>query len=187
MPKPKRATRLRRPPAPPAPTLADATPERIAKDPANDIVPALVEREIDRRHKVRRFNDSWLERMRRRQVLSYPQWYACDWYARLYARAMTTPRVTASYGEGSGSVAERAFGTPRSEAQARDRTLLRGVRAALPAQMLGLFEAAVVHDQMPAFAGGLQRQRFERRIADVAQRLAILIEVVGVSETTRGE
>jgi hypothetical protein len=111
--------------------------------------------------------------MHKRGQLTYPQWYACDWYMRLHAEAMGAPRVVATYGDGVGGCGSENYGQPRSRHQWDARRKLRDARAVIPPQMLGLFDRVVVSDDMPAVKGGRQRDRFAARIADAAQPLAL--------------
>ncbi|MBW6522410.1 hypothetical protein KZ810_02765 [Sphingomonas sp. RHCKR47] len=151
----------------------DATPERIARAEGNhEIVDAIIDRAGERAKLTRQFADSAIDRMHKRGQLTYAQWYACDWYMRLHAEAMSAPRVVAAYGDGVGGGGSESYGQPRSRHQWDARRKLRQARAVIPAQMLGLFDRVVVADDMPAFLNGRQRARFAARIADTAGLLA---------------
>lgn len=151
----------------------DATPERIERaDGCHDIVDATIERAGERAKLTRRFADTAIDRMHKRGQLTYPQWYACDWYMRLHAEAMGAPRVVATYGDGVGGCGSESYGQPRNQHQWDARRKLREARAVIPAQMLAVFERVVVSDDMPSFGNGQQRARFSGRIADAALPLA---------------
>ena len=148
----------------------DATPERIAHVDGNHaIVDATIEQAGERAKLTRRFADSAIDRMHKRGQLTYAQWYACDWYMRLHAEAMGSPRVVASYGEGVGGGSTKNYGQPRNQHQWDARRKLREARAVIGPQMLSLFDRVVVSDDMPSFGNGQQRARFSERIAAAAE------------------
>lgn len=163
----------------------DATPDRIAKAVEPDgtrhhaIVDATIDKAGERAKLTRRFADSWIDRLLARKLLTYTQWYACDWFLSLYAAAHSAPRVVANYGEGSGGAGREIYGQPLTSHQWDARKRLREARAAIPAHMLALFERVVIEDAMPSFPNGNQRARFALRIADAAQQLALAINAPG--------
>lgn len=151
----------------------DATAERIARAAGDhEIVDAIIDKAGERAKLTRRFADSAIDRMHKRGQLTYAQWYACDWYMRLHAEAMSAPRVVAAYGDGVGGCGSENYGQPRSRHQWDARRKLREARSVIPTQMLGLFDRVVVSDDMPTLRGGVQRNRFAGRIASAAQPLA---------------
>lgn len=151
----------------------DATPERIARAAGDhEIVDAIIDKAGERAKLTRRFADSAIDRMHKRGQLTYVQWYACDWYMRLHAEAMGSPRVVAAYGDGVGGCGSENYGQPRSRHQWDARRKLRDARAVIPVQMLGLFDRVVIGDDMPSFRNGQQRTRFADRIANAAEPLA---------------
>ncbi|WP_019517133.1 hypothetical protein [Sphingomonas sp. Mn802worker] len=156
----------------------DATPERIAQADGNhEIVDAIIDKAGERAKLTRRFADSAIDRMHKRGQLTYAQWYACDWYMRLHAEAMSAPRVVAAYGDGVGECGRESYGQPRSRHQWDARRKLREARAAIPAQMLGLFDRIIVSDDMPTFHDSRQRARFAQRIAAIADTLATWLKL----------
>lgn len=163
----------------------DATPARVAKATDEDglrhdrLVDATIDKAGERAKLTRRFADSWIDRLLARKLLTYPQWYACDWYASLHVAAHSTPRVVADYGEGCGGAGRENYGQPLNNHQWDARKRLREARAAIPPNMLGLFERVVIEDAMPSFPNGKQRARFASRIADAAQHLALAINAPG--------
>lgn len=169
-PRPQRAKEIRTKPArQPVQEHVDATPERIARADGNhEIVDAIIDKAGERAKLTRRFADSAIDRMHKRGQLTYAQWYACDWYMRLHAEAMSAPRVVAAYGDGVGGGASASYGQPRNQHQWDARRKLREARAVIPAQMLALFDRVVISDDMPSFRHGQQRARFTARIADAA-------------------
>lgn len=172
--RPQRPKEVRTKPArQPVQEHVDATPERIARAEGNhEIVDAIIDRAGERAKLTRRFADSAIDRMHKRGQLTYPQWYACDWYMRLHAEAMSAPRVVAAYGDGVGGGGSESYGQPRNQHQWDARRKLREARAVIPSQMLGLFDRVVINDDMPTFRNGQQRSRFSARIADIAEPLA---------------
>jgi len=172
--RPQRPKEVRTKPArQPVQEHVDATPERIAHAAGDhQIVDAIIDRAGERAKLTRRFADSAIDRMHKRGQLTYPQWYACDWYMRLHAEAMSAPRVVAAYGDGVGGCGSQSYGQPRNQHQWDARRKLREARAVIPSKMLALFDRVVVSDDMPTFGNGQQRARFSARIADAAQPLA---------------
>lgn len=163
----------------------DATPARVAKAIEEDglrhdrLVDAIIDKAGERAKLTRRFADSWIDRLLARKLLTYPQWYACDWFVALYAAAHSAPRVVADYGEGCGGAGRENYGQPLTSHQWDARKRLREARAAIPPNMLALFERVVIEDAMPSFPNGKQRARFASRIADAAQHLALAINAPG--------
>lgn len=156
----------------------DATPERIAHAAGDhQIVDAIIDRAGERAKLTRRFADSAIDRMHKRGQLTYPQWYACDWYMRLHAEAMSAPRVVAAYGDGVGGCGSESYGQPRNRHQWDARRKLRDARGIIPARMLPLFDRVVVADDMPTFHNGQQRARFAARIVSAAQSLAAWLKI----------
>lgn len=160
--------------------IVDATPERLAKSDHSEIInPALIDSSEQPIGRVRRFRDSWIDRMYRREQLTYAQWFACGWYRDLHAAAFTAPRVVADYGQGAGGAGSGNYGQAFSEAQQRKRVLFRHAREHIPATMLALVEDLVLRDAMPALANGQQRARFAARIATAVQPLAAHVAAPG--------
>ncbi|WP_261270657.1 hypothetical protein [Sphingomonas sp. LC-1] len=163
----------------------DATPERIARASDVDgvrydrIVDATIEKAGERAKLTRQFVDRWIDRMLARKQLTYPQWFACDWYVTLHAAAHSAARVVADYGEGCGGAGRENYGQPLSARQWDARRRLRDARTAIPSNMATLFDQVVIEDVMTAFRNGQQRARFAARIASAAQHLAIAINAPG--------
>lgn len=160
----------------------DATPERLAKigeDDSQIVNPALIDSSEQPIGRTRRFRDSAVDRLHRRGALTYAQWYACDWYAKLHVAAFSLPRVVADYGRSHGGDGECNVGLPQSEAQLASRKLLLSVRCQLPPQMVRLFERVVIEDSMPPLGSGRAREQFVRRLAASAQAIADYIHAPG--------
>lgn len=134
----------------------DATPERLAQDPDNDIVPAAIEKLGERQGRARQFRATHLDRLHKSGALSYVQWYAGDHYRQTHARCHFALSVVASYGERTGAAEHPGafgFGLPRQEAQVRARDAMRMMRAEWPQQMQGFMDRLLIHDSMPRYAG----------------------------------
>jgi hypothetical protein len=96
----------------------NATPERIAHAAGDhQIVDAIIDRAGERAKLTRRFADTAIDRMLKRGQLTYSQWYACDWYMRLHAKAMSAPRVVDAYGDGVGGGGSVSYGQPLNQHQ----------------------------------------------------------------------
>lgn len=167
----------------------DATPSRIAKAVEveagqelrhHTIVDAIIDKAGERAKLTRRFADSCIDRLFARKLLTYPQWFACDWYLQLHTAAHSVPRVVAGYGEGHGGAGRQGYGQPLNRHQWDARKRLREARSAVPENLLVLFERVVIEDAMPSFPNGKQRARFSRRIADAADKLARYINAPGI-------
>lgn len=183
----KRKTTNRERPANDFVSVMDATPERIAKSEGSEFVdPATIDSSRHRIGRVRRFKDSWIDRMYRRDQLTYAQWYAAGWYRDRYTAGFSHPKVTASYG-GTGSSDGVNYGQPRDARQWDARKLYRMARDRIPAQMVRLVEAVVIDDQMPPFSNGQQRDRFARRVAAALQPVAEWIGAPGANSEIQGE
>jgi hypothetical protein len=164
----------------PGARIVDATPERIAMaDHSEQVNPAEIDSSEQPIGRTRRFRDSAVDRLHRRGALTYAQWYACDWYAKLHVAAFTAPRVVADYGRSHGGDGERNVGLPQSEAQLASRKLLLTARKHIPAQMVRLFEQVVVQDAMPPLSSGRARDQFAKRISTTAQAVADYIYAPG--------
>lgn len=164
MPKPHRKRRI----APALRKIIDATPERIAKDPeghewvnAAEIDPA--EQGINR---VRRFRDTMLDRLHRREKLTLAQWTAGDLYRRTHDAATSEPSVCASYGERT-SAGEVGYGLPRTEGQIKARQRLRDMRDQFPREMQGFMDRFLVRDALPRYGG---RAHF-RQVSEIRSAL----------------
>lgn len=134
----------------------DATPERLAKDPDNDIVPAAIEKLGERQGRARQFRATHLDRLHRAGALTYTQWYAGDHYRQTHARCHFALSVVAAYGERSGAAEHPGafgFGLPRQEAQARARDAMRLMRSQIPTHLQGFMDRLLIHDSMPRYAG----------------------------------
>lgn len=160
--------------------IVDATPERLAKSDHSEFInPAEIDSSEQVIARVRRFRDSWVDRLYRRGMLTYAQWYACGWYQRVHAQAFAAPRVVADYGRGCGGLGDQSYGIAQSEAMAAARRQYREARDRLPVQMVQLVEAVVLHDDVPSFSYGQQRARFVARIAASVQPLAEWLHAPG--------
>jgi hypothetical protein len=163
----------------PGSRILDATPERLAKSDHSEMVdPATIDSSEQPIGRTRRFRDTWVDRLHRRGLLTDAQWYACDWYGKIHARAFAAPSVVADYGRSSGG-GEQTYGIARSEAQAAARRQYRAARDRLPAQMVALVEAAVIYDDVPRFTNGQQQGRYAGRIAAAIQPLAEWLHAPG--------
>lgn len=137
-------------------TGLDATPERIAKDPGNDIVPAGIEKLGERQGRARQFRATHLDRLHKSGALSYVQWYAGDQYRQTHTRCAFSMSVVASYGERTGAAEHPGafgFGLPRQEAQLRARDSMRLMRSQIPHQLQGFMDRLLIHDNMPRYGG----------------------------------
>lgn len=137
-------------------TGIDATPERLAKDPDNDIVPAAIETAADKQGRARQFRASHLDRLHKSGNLTYLQWYAGNVYRETHARCHFALSVVASYGERSGAAEHPGnfgFGLPRQEAQVRARDQMRLMRSEFPQALQGFMDRLLIHDTMPRYAG----------------------------------
>jgi hypothetical protein len=168
----------------------DATPERIARATEligndvvrhHDMVDAEIERAGERPALARRFVDSHIDRMRKRGHLTYPQWFAADWYRTLHAQAISGSRVVANYGEGAGGAGNVSYGNPRNEAQVAARKTLRQARTIIAPAMLVLVERLVVEDTMPCLRNGQQRARYAASIGTALDPLALWIHAPGAA------
>lgn len=158
----------------------DATPERLAKSEASEFInPAKIDSSEQPISNTRRFRDAWIDRMLRRGQLTYSQWFACDWYARLHHDALTPPRVVSGYGTGSGGDGCASYGQPRNQHQWDARKVLRKARAILPANAVGQFDMVVIEGHAPPFVNGKSRDRFIERFARMAQDMAEWINAPG--------
>jgi len=134
----------------------DATPERLAKDPDNDIVPAAIEKLGERQGRARQFRATHLDRLHKSGALSYLQWYAGNHYRETHARCHFALSVVASYGERTGAAEHPGnfgFGLPRQEAQVRARDDMRLMRSQIPMQLQGFMDRLLIHDSMPRYGG----------------------------------
>lgn len=172
--------KIRKAATPPTPAF-EATPERLAQAVERDddgmviaehmkLEVAKIERAGQRALLVRRFADTYVDRLLRTKKISYAQWYAADWYREVYELAGIEARVSANYG-GSG-VGECSYGMAVTERQARARQRLRGARACFPSHMVALLDRIILHDMVPALQGGVQRTRFAARLGKALQPLA---------------
>lgn len=164
-----------KPKAPPvvAVTGLDATPERLAKDPDNDIVPAGIDRPGERRGRARQFRATHLDRLHKSGALSYVQWYAGNHYRETHARCHFALSVVASYGERTGAGEQPGsfgFGLPRQEAQVRAREAMRMMRGEWPQSMQGFMDRLLLHDSMPRYAG----RAAMRNVAEIRKGLDAL-------------
>lgn len=163
--------------------VIDVTPERLAKSDFSEFVnPAEIDSGEQPIGRTRRFRDSWIDRLYRRHLLTYAQWYACDWYQRVHAQAFAAPRVVADYGRGCGGLGDQSYGIAQSEAQASARQKYRAARDRLPSQMVQLVEKAVLHDEVPVFLNGQQQGRYAARLASAVQALAEWLHAPGALE-----
>ena len=129
--------------------------------------------------RARRFRDSWVDRLYRRGMLTYAQWYTCDWYQRVHAQAFSAPRVVADYGRGCGGLGDQNYGIAQSEAQAAARQRYRVARGHIPSQMVQLVESAILYNDVPVFTNGQQQGRYAGRIAAAIQPLAEWLHAPG--------
>lgn len=151
------------------PTGFDATPERLAKEPDNDVADALREPGTPIGY-VRRFRASHLDRWHSAGLITYYQWMAGNIYRETHARCQFPLSVVAAYGERSGSGEHPgAFGVglPRQEAQLRAREQMRSMRSQWPQFMQGFMDRMLIHDSLPRY-GGNQRMR---KVAQVRNAL----------------
>ena len=152
----------------------EATAERLAQA-GNDnasIEDGQIERAGEKAPRCRRFRDNHIDRLKRAGRLTYAQWYAADWYRSIYEQAGIEQRQTANYQPTVPGGDGLNYGMPTTIAQVTCRKKLRQARAQLAPNMVGLVDAVVLHDRMPAFAGGVQRDRYAARLARALQPLA---------------
>lgn len=169
----KKNTRIRKPLPAPKP-LIEATAERLAQAGKDHVSleNSLIERGGDKVVLCRRFKDSWIDRQRKAGRLTYPQWYAAEWYRERYAEAGMSGKVVANYQASTGNGSGVTYGLPTTTRQVDARKLWRMARAQMPAQMLGLIDRVVIHDDAPAFRNGQQGGRFAATLAKALQPLA---------------
>lgn len=158
--------------------LLDATPERLAKGDASELVnPAEIDSVEQPIGMTRRFKSSRLDRLynpnhdkKRPSALTHRQWAAGDWYRNQWARCRFSLSVVSSYGERSFG-GEINYGLPRTEAQLRARKLFMEARAHFPSKTLGFMERFLLHDDLPRY-GGNQYYRSLNDIRFALDRLA---------------
>lgn len=88
-------------------------------------------------------------------MITQRQFTAGDEYRCLQMRAVSVPRVVASYGERT-SAGECDYGLARSAAQARARQRYRSARDNIPTRLLGIADRLLIHDNLPAYRGRAQ-------------------------------
>jgi hypothetical protein len=155
-------------------TGLDATPERLAKDPDNDIVPAGIEKLGERQGRARQFRATHLDRLHRSGSLSYIQWFAGNHYRETHARCHFALSVVSPYAERTGAAEHPGsfgFGLPRQEAQVRARDQMRLMRSQIPHQLQGFMDRLLIHDSMPRY-GGNQKVRMLTSIRNGLDELA---------------
>lgn len=137
----------------------DATPERLAKGDASEFVnPAIIDSSEQPIGRARRFfRESRLDRWHKAGVITQRQYTAGDEYRTLHMRAVSVPRVVASYGERT-SAGETDYGLARTAAQARARSRWRAARDNVPPRLLGVLERLLIHDALPRYRGRAQMQ-----------------------------
>jgi hypothetical protein len=137
--------------------FVDATPERLSKGDAWDMVnPAKIDSGEQAIGLTRRFfKTPRLDRWHRGEVITQRQWWAGDQYRKLYERAQTMPRLVAAYGERT-TGGEPDYGMARTAAQARARTEWRNARSTIPFEILGFIDRLLIHDSLPAYGGRKQ-------------------------------
>lgn len=139
----------------------DATPERLAKGDASEFVnPAIIDSSEQGIGRVRRFRrESQLDRWHKAGVIDQRQFTAGDEYRTLHMRAISVPRVVASYGERT-SAGETDYGMARTVVQARSRQRWRDARAVIPQTLVGFLDRLLIHDTLPTFRGRAQMRTF---------------------------
>lgn len=141
--------------------LLDATPERLTKGDASEFInPAIIDSAEQPIGRTRRFHRaSRLDRWYAGGVITQRQFMAGDEYRTLHARAISVPRVVASYGEHT-SGGENDYGMARTAAQARARARYRAARDNVPPEMLGFLDRLLIHDTLPSYRGRAQMRTF---------------------------
>lgn len=168
----RRAAKIKRPPAPPAPHF-EVTPERLAHANENsEIVKATIDKAGERALLTRRFADSHIDRMRKRGWITEAQWYAAIWYRDRHEEAGFGSPIVAKYGDAGGGGVQLNYGLPRTERQARARLLWRQGREQIVEKSRRTIDAVVLYDEMPALRNGRQRERFAGHIGRMLQPLA---------------
>jgi hypothetical protein len=139
----------------------DATPERLAKGDASEFInPAIIDSAEQPIGRARRFHKmTRIDRWHRGGVITQRQFMAADQYRTLHARAISVPRVVASYGEAT-SGGETDYGMARTAAQARARSRFRAARSNIPVPMLGFIDGLILHDNLPDYRGRAQMRTF---------------------------
>lgn len=135
----------------------DATPERLAKGDASEFInPAIIDSSEQPIGNTRRFfKMTKLDRWHKSGVITQRQFTAGDEYRNLQMRAVSIPRVVASYGERT-SAGECDYGLARTAAQARARQRFRAARDNIPTRLLGIADRLLIHDNLPAYRGRAQ-------------------------------
>ena len=135
----------------------DATPERLAKGDASEFInPAIIDSSEQPIGNARRFFKlSKLDGWHKSGVITQRQFSAGEQYRALQARAVSIPRVVASYGERT-SAGECDYGMARTAAQARARQRFRAARDNIPTRLLGIADRLLIHDNLPAYRGRAQ-------------------------------
>jgi hypothetical protein len=141
--------------------VVDATPERLAKGDGFEFInPATIDSAEQRIGHVRRFRkESRLDRWHSTGVITQRQFSAGHEYRMLHHRAISIPKVVASYGE-STTCGETDYGMARTVAQAKARDRFRAARTAIPMMMVGFLDRLLINDSLPHYRGRAQMRTF---------------------------
>ncbi len=143
--------------------VIDATPERLAKgDTCEFINPATIDSSEQRIGYVRRFRkESRLDRWHASGIITQRQFTAGDEYRTLHMRAVSVPRVVASYGEAT-TGGDLDYGMARTVAQAKARERWRDARACIPRDTVGFLDRLLIHDSIPQHRGRAQMRTIDQ-------------------------
>lgn len=158
----------------------DATPQRLAKgDESTFINPAEIDSSEQPIGLTRRFTSTHLDRLHRNGKLSWPQWYAGNWYRETHARCKFSLSVVAAYGERTMAAAnphDFGYGLPRQEATIRARCDLAKARQQFTVDMRGFMDRLLIHDAMPKY-GGTKAMRNLTQIRNALDTLALYLRL----------
>lgn len=155
----------------------DITKERGEKgDHSEWVNPAEIDPREQPIGRVRRFRMSHLDRLHRAEKLTWPQWYAGDWYRNTHHRCAFGAKVTGSYGERTTGGMQEA-GLPRTEAQWRARQDLRQAREQWPQNVREHMDRFLLEDVYPKLSHRA-RDRDLGQMRNALDRLAMYLRML---------
>lgn len=163
------------------PQIIDATPERLAKGDDSEFVnPAEIDSGEQPIGLTRRFVSTHLDRLHRAGRITWPQWYAGNWYRETHARCKFSMAVVSAYGERTMAAAnphDFGYGLPRQEAAVRARTDMAKARQQFSMEMRGFMDRLLIRDAMPKY-GGRSAMRNLSQIRAALDTLAEYLRVI---------
>lgn len=158
----------------------DTTPERLAKGDHSEFVnPANIDSAEQPIGLTRRFSATHLDRLHRNGKITWPQWYAGDWYRATHARCRFGSAATSAYGERTRAADcphDFGYGLPRQEAAVRARSDLSKARQQFSMDMRGFMERLLISDAMPKYGG----RAAMRNLTDIRKALDTLAEYLRI-------